>query len=404
MTVIEFKSCRTDIVFCLVDTTHQINDPWAKEVTKNIADFAIANLFSKGYTVLQGLDEDQLLRSANTYKWACVFAAGTEFINGTAFFDYVENLIKSEFFICGHILDRKDAFYELHQQCYLINLEQYRELGSPNIGKQQLGHKHRQNKPWRSTENFHDDYTPLWVSGGDEDSYYSHKCHGWHILGMAFDKDLKVLAWNQTARESKRYNYPESSSDFLQQSQWLYFRERYCANEFVHNVNTEYSNGYDRTLQQLIIPASGTLYLDLLDTNKPCRVIFYDYNTKALDHWREHAPVIDNIHYEFIQWDLLGQQPDLSFIDPSLPTFINFSNIFSYEGTCAFSPLKYRLYKENQLLQLLNKHIPDATVNFSLRAACGFYPVRLQGKVYEFEPIDINLLQKPSWHINQDWL
>lgn len=404
MNVIEFKSRRSDIVFCLVDTTHTVTDGWSKEVVKNLADYTISSLYGKGYTVLQGLDEDLLLKAAAVnYKWAVVFTTGTEFIAGDTFFNSIEKLIQNDFLVCGHILDRKDAYYELHSQCYLINLKQYSELRYPSIGQQELGSSHISNRPWRSLDNYHDDYTPLWVSGGDDTQHYKHKCHGWNLLSIAFDLDLNVLVWDNEARKGKRHNYPESNIDFLKQSQWLYFRERYCATEFVHTDNTEHGNGLLGHYTQLVVPASGTLFFDQLDPNALNTVIVYDYNIAALNHWQDKMPKLDNVEYKFVQWDLLGEEFDLTVIDPNKQTLINLSNIFAYEGTAAFSPLKYRLYKENKLLSKLKQYIPEAHVNFSLRAASGYLPLDLAGKAKHLDLVDLRQLTKPTWHINQEW-
>lgn len=405
MNVIEYKSTNTSIVFCLVDNTVAVQDTWAKEIAKNISDYTISTLYGKGYSVLQGLDEDQLLQQAmKKYQYAVVISTGTEFINGDRFFESLHDIVNNDFVLCGHVLDRGDAYYELHSQCYLLNLKKYKKIGCPAIGQQELGSPHVSNRPWRSNKNFHGTHTPTWIAGGEDSKIYNHKCHGWNILRTVFDLDLKVLIWDEISRSGKRYNYPENTKDFLKQSQWLYHRERFCSNNFVHGKNTEHSNGLNSQYTQMLIPASGALYLDQLDTTKQCIVYVYDYNNNALDYWKDQFVSSDSVVYKFINLDLLGEEIDITFLDSTQETLINVSNIFCYEGTCAFSPLKYRLFKENQLLSNLQKHIPEAHVNFSMRAASGFVPCDLAGKAKHLDTIDINLLKKPTWHVNQDWI
>jgi hypothetical protein len=196
MSLIKFNSIHKSIVFCFIDRTTEYTSAWTKEIIKNQSDYNINNLCLKGYSILQGYDENILLEEASKdYEHAVVFSTGTEFINGESFFDKIKEISNTDYFVVGHILDRKDAYYELHQQCYMINLSHYRELGFPHIGNQELGSTHRQMIPNRSLDNYHDDYTPVTVSGGYTVADYNHKCHGWNILSIAFRKNLKVLTW-----------------------------------------------------------------------------------------------------------------------------------------------------------------------------------------------------------------
>lgn len=401
MNIKTFKSRSNSIVFCCVDNTHVYTSSWTKELIKNQSDCSITHITSKGYSVVQGQDEDVLLKHvANNYQYAVVFTTGTEFINGSSFFDELNNLIKQDFFIAGHILDRGDAYYELHQQCYVVNLKYYKKLNMPEIGKQQLGAKHSQEVPWRSSENWHDDYTPKTISGGDRIKEYNHKCHGWNILKQAFDKDIPVLVFDDVIRNSKKHFYPEVQDEFLKHSKWLYARHNYCLTEFVHTSNTEWCNSQLSNIRQVFTPASGTWWTNHIDTVEPVDVVMYDYNQKALDYWKEHAPQISNVSYKFIKLDLMTDPIDVSFFNPELNTLINLSNIFVYEATAPFYSLEYRLHKENAAIITVKKTIPNAVINFSARACTGFADAPLYGEV---EPIKIQELNKPSWHVG-DWL
>jgi len=364
MNVIEFDpGWRTDIAFCFVDNTRTYQSN-IREFIKNQADGVLANIYNKGWTVYQWLDEDVLLRHAakKGHKWAVVFSTGTEFINGTVFFDAVLKLIKQDFFIAGHILDRNDAYYELHHQCYIVNLEIYNTLNCPSVGKQQLGLKHTQEIPRRSYENWHDDYTPKTISGGDQLKQYHHKCHGWNILSIAFEKDLPVLIFDESIRNNKKHFYPESSADFYKHLGWAYHRLNYCHDTFVHTSNTETVNLPTKTYKQIVTPASGVWFKDYID--KDTRVIMYDYNQASLDHWRSKYP-----EYKFVLCDLLADDNLLDCIDTTIEdTLINLSNIFNYEGTVFFYSLAYRKYKEQALIDSIQANIPSATIYFSLQA------------------------------------
>lgn len=402
MNTIHYPGTESKIVYIFVDKTHTYQSDWTKEIIKNISDYTISSVWSKKYNVIVGLDEDELLSFAvdQDYNFAVVLATGTEFINGDSFFQSVEDIATTEFFIAGHILDRKEAYYELHQQCYVINLKKFNRLGRPKIGQTALGHQHSQCVPRRSYENIHDDYTPIWVSGGDDRKEYQHKLHGWNILGLAFDKDERVIVFDDKFRNNKKYYYPENQQEFLQHLQWAYARERYCSDDFVHTENTEYVDVDEKDFECIITPASGTWFVPFIATDRPVKVIYYDYNQKSLDHWMKHAPSIENVSYEFVKIDLLGICDYESLFSRCVgKTLFNVSNIFCYEGTSMFSSLAYRLFKENELL----KHIPDRVYTFfNSRCCIGFVDAEYKGR--GLKPVSINKLLKPTWHINQDWM
>jgi len=412
MNVIEFKNFKkkSKIVFCMVDRTADVFSGWAKEITKNISEFVISNVYHKGYDLYQGLNEDELLNyvSQLDYTHAVVFSTGTEFINGTSFFDNVEDLIKQDFLVCGHILDRKDAYYELHHQCYILNLQLYKKLDKPFVGKQTLGVTHRQLEPNRSLENHHGNYTPLIVSRGNKYKTYNHCCHGWNILRIGFENNFPMLVFDDNFRNNKKHHYPESSNDFQKHSDWIYYRERYCISEMIHKQNTEISDQILDIVDTIVIPASGTSWFNWLDLSKSSKVIYYDYNLNSLEHWKYAAPKKENIEYEFLHTDLLGNTENILNVikRESLNNkriMINLSNIFCYEGTMALTPLAYRLHKENQLISAIKEINPDAYINFASRASTGFFTSIFEGKAKEFEPVNLSSLKKPTWRFDQDW-
>jgi hypothetical protein len=401
MNIKTFKGQSKSIVFCFVDNTHIYSSAWTTELIKNQSDFSITNITSKGYSVVQGQHEDTLLNYvADDYAYAVVFTTGTEFINGTSFFDEINNLVKEDFFIAGHILDRGDAYYELHHQCYVVNLKDYKEYNFPEIGQQELGSLHIETIPNRSKENYHDNYTPTWIRHGDRLNNYKHKCHGCNIISEALKKERPVLVFSDAIRTSKKHFYPEHQTEFLKHSEWLYARHNYCSTDFVHTSNTDWSNSQLSKIRQVFTPASGIWWVDHIATLDFVKVVMYDYNQKALDYWKQHAPRLSNVRYEFVKLDLLTDPIKLDMFDPNLDTLINLSNIFAYEATSPFYSLEYRLNKENAAITTVNEVLPNAIINFSARACTGFVDAPLFGDI---KPIKIQQLDKPSWHIG-DWL
>ena len=376
MNVIEFNTrWETDIVFCFVDNTRAYNSN-TREFMKNQADGTLANIYNKGWTVYQWLDEDILLRHAcnKGHKWAVVFSTGTEFTNGTAFFDAILKLTKQDFFLAGHLLDRYDAYYELHHQCYVINLEKYKDLEYPKIGQQKLGETHTQYAPYRSIDNIHDDYTPTEIRRGFTKKDYNHKCHGWNILSKALDIDAGIIVFDESIRNNKRHFYPESPNDFYKNLSWAYHRLNYCQTTHIHTINTETIHLPVKQYKQIITPASGVWFNNYLEPGGT--VIMYDYNRASLDYWKEQFS-----EYKYVQCDLLGEDNLLDYVDTNIKeTLINLSNIFNYEGTVFFYSLDYRKHKEKLLISDIRNAMPDAEIYFNMTAQL-------------FEIV-------PTWHFN----
>ena len=354
------------ITFCIVDDIDNYANDYIKATIKNIADFTVSNLLVKGYKVITGKDEDALLKNVQT-EYAVVMSPGTEYINGFAFFEALEELVQKDFFIAGHVLDRTmhDAYYELHHQCYVVNMSHYKRLQSPTVGVFEKDVSHAQIEPARSVDNWHDDYTPTFVMSGTRTVRYANRCHGWNFLRLAFENKLPVIVFDDNIRNNKKHYYPESERDYYKHKEAIEYKNYYCKYEFVHTENTEWDTGITSTYEQLVLPASGTLYLDTITSG---RVIFYDYNEKALAYWRENCPRKDNVEYVFVHTNLLEELSIVDHLDPNLKTLVNLSNIFSYEGTAAQYSLKHRLLAQENLLINLNKAVKDIDINFTQKA------------------------------------
>lgn len=214
------------IVFCILDIIDNCQSGESREVCVNLTDFLINRIDRRDYDIYISKDEDELLAevSRNGYTHAVVVSAGTSLGLSERLFDAIENQCKEDFFIAGHILDRKEhsyykknACFELHKQFYIINLDQYRELDCPVVGYEEWT-EYQQIAPLRSEEYLYNDpEIPAWIKKGTEMHTYSVKLHGWNILNIALENDKKLLTLNQQIRDSKKYLYYEYDHVFLSQ-------------------------------------------------------------------------------------------------------------------------------------------------------------------------------------------
>ena len=55
--------------------------------------------------------------------------------------DFIRNMINDDntlpASLIGHILDRKERYYQLHQQNFILNVDDWKHAGSPSFFKKQ---------------------------------------------------------------------------------------------------------------------------------------------------------------------------------------------------------------------------------------------------------------------------
>lgn len=456
MNVVKFKenTCndKDHIVFCIVDRTNVCREN--QETIKNISDWTIQNITILGYTVLVSTDEDTLLRTAaeSNAEHAVILSTGLEFVNSYDWFDRLEDFCKQDFFIAGHILDRKEFYYELHEQCYVVNLSTYKKLKLPQVGSQSFFDKHTQTMPLRSQENYHDDYTPLWIKPGINITEYQHRAHGWNLISTALSNNLPIRVFDQGLRDNKRYYYPNYAS-YHDQIGFLYSRQEFCSGVavYLNNSETLVKLDLDSPIQQLVVSASGLNWIHYLNQygfDHNTKVKFYDYSFLTLEYikhlienWNginyesfakqyhkekfsiidEYVPycgsqefqdidqqlwqkIIGTVKFEYHWVDLLNTETNINWIENLPQTIINLTNVFNYIGTATVRSIKNRIHSENNFILKLQSLCPDARVIFTRRAASGFgdLEVNLDRKAKDLKLTNLESLTKPTWHI-QDW-
>jgi len=471
---------KSDIAYAIIDKTSSYAEAWNKEIAKNVSDMTIHNITSNGYTVYVSLDEEQLLKelALTNIKYLVVMTTGTELTfdtdaqstdsTGDGFMEHAEKICRNtNFFLIGHVLDRKEWYYELHPQTYIINLDTYRQLGCPELGQPAFYSQHTQLAPNRSSDNVHDDYTPLAVSAGINKQLYLHKCHGWNILSIAFKNNLPVLVFDETFRNNKKHYYPEHPNSFLERVNFMFKRYNVCASAMLTPFNSDnlYINKkiFNGPLDQLITTSSGLNWVQQLEYHgyKQGTVVkFYDYNLLSLKFMKDviawdgndyaefcnqavrdtynflenryQTPIAgpknikqewsnfqkefndwnatwkrikELVSFEFHQINLLDSNTKADWINSTGNTLVNVTNIFNYVGTAPLYSVKSRVNSENIFLTNLNKRNPNAYVIFAGKAAHGFVQLTDQWpmQVKDVKLTNIESLQKPTWHMNADW-
>ena len=147
----------------------------------------------------------------------------------------VGNVIRDEpqYLAAAHILDWKERWYELHHQFVLINVNNWKKANKPYFGSWAKiswdGGVGIEELPVveRSKENFHDDYTPLWIKNTGKKFSVQHYAGaaaeislspGWRFIVQAYKHDMTIHNWDKNIRSKRTYYYPEEKSDQMWQS------------------------------------------------------------------------------------------------------------------------------------------------------------------------------------------
>ena len=458
------------IVFCILDITDDCKSGYAKEICVNLTDFLINRCDLHDHDILISKDENALIKTAadEGYAHAVLISAGTSLGLSDRLFEAVDNQCKEDFFIAGHILDRgensfykKNACFELHKQFYIINLDQYKELGSPTIGNEEWV-QHQQIAPVRSKEFLYDDpEIPVWIKQGVELKTYSVKLHGWNIINTALENDRKLITLNQQIRSSKKYLYYEHDHVFLRQLEDIKYHQFFCNNFFAgwNSDRLKLDLPFNGPVEQYASVGIGFNWIKNLETvgfTNETKVIFTDINHNCLmfmkkmveewdgknyadfywnnkpmlpnnppyipdtykdqiaeqwnkfletfDEWDLHWSQVKNLKYDYILIDYTASF-NFNWLEEDKKTLLNLSDLYNHAPFIASSSLKYRISCENNLLQKLKKKDPNITLITTSRAADGFWRSNGNKRIDiadNFIYTNIAELKSPEWH-KEDW-
>jgi hypothetical protein len=451
------------ILVGIVDNHHLCQSGWSHEVSKNLSDFLLHRFVAKDFDVWICTDEDQLLNEAasENYTHAVIVASGTSTKLSDRLFSAIDKLCQQDFCIAGHLIDRVDGYYEIHHQFYVVNLSEYKDLGSPFVGQAEEV-SHSEIKPIRSSEVINNNpELPVTISQGTDLTTYSSRWHGWNIFSKALNSGKRLVDLGPEIRNNKFYLYYEYDHVFLRQLRELTYNEFFVTNFFAgwNSDAIKNSINFQGPVEQYITVGIGFNWvynLKLLGITESTKVIFTDINHQCLDFMRKLATEWDGKDYHefyknnfpevpvgsqdptsyflavenewksfrdsFDDWDQFWLQVkqlkfdfvlidymanyNLEWITPGLKTLINLSDVFTHVPYVATQSLKYRVSCENYLINQLRSKDPEIFLLMTSRATDGFHPETSRIKqdvVKNFDLTDINVIKKPSWH-NTDWV
>lgn len=222
----------------------------------------------------------------------------------------------------GHILDRKEEWYEVHPQFVFIRTSHWNVSGRPLFGKDG-DHSNNVVNVRRSFDNFHDDYTPLWVESEEGFNSYDRLRNGWLVMNNLLLSGFEIKPFDTLIRNMKAYCYPEYNSEkfynLLKEKRYsedidytkrVLLGQLSIPNELVWLFNTEemrMTEDIDVSYDNILTTCSGFKFLDIIKSNllnENGRVILYDNNTNSIE-WFNY--IMNSYHIDII--DLVMNKP-----------------------------------------------------------------------------------------------
>ena len=195
-----------------VDISDKIKNITALAFSRNITEYWIQELSNYNLKITCKKTHDEVLNWAADSDLSYVIVAniGNNFSKRYNFIQELPEWLEQNkgFTVVGHVLDKKEKYYELHHQFFMVNVNWWKQAGRPTVGNEEFNTEWTTNEPTRSAENWHDEYTPHWISAGSNSKNYSGRRFGWNIIKTALDHG-RVYSFNEKQRDSKYYLYPE---------------------------------------------------------------------------------------------------------------------------------------------------------------------------------------------------
>jgi len=251
--------------------------------------------------------DDGLKRHARRYNDHILFmAAGCRITEDNVIIDIMKEIDNNPDYLCAaHILDwtNKDRWYELHHQFVMINIKTWNDIGCPKFGGW-TDDKKELPVIERSVENFHDDYTPLWIKDSSKRRVQRYSNPGWNLIGEGMRWGCDIINWNELIRSKRTFYYPETDTELFWEcikekkmdARITNFNQKKFLEFITHGVQDQIwlynsedmainSRALDEKYDIIALPASGFKYLDVFKSNilnEGGKLIIYDFNPKAL--------------------------------------------------------------------------------------------------------------------------
>jgi len=153
-------------------------------------------------------------------KWAIVITSGNLIIRQEIFTQAIDFAVEHKTPLVGHIIDQ-GGYFHIHPQFFVLDLEVYSIIGCPTLEYHVTPITIQTKETTRSSENVHDDHTPLWVNKNINENqciYTSdHSYFGIRLISKLVEHGYPILNIPDTVSKEKKYSYPDHTQTQLRE-------------------------------------------------------------------------------------------------------------------------------------------------------------------------------------------
>lgn len=282
-----------------INDTNYINPDYIEKV-QNLMSYWYMELSTqvkvKSFTYYESAFE--FARDYNYDHLICV-KPGNDFEIKGRFIEKLDNFLNDDIVIAGHILDKGNRYYELHNQCFYINVKIWKELGCPDIGHSNDGSIDCI-EPIRSAENFHDDYTPYYIKPSSVTKTYSNLKFGYNLINSFLKAGYTINAFDEKVRNSKFFAYPEDPEVHERYKQLYNFN--FIKKYYLYNTEKQrLENIPNKKIKRFATVCAGLNHLKVLKDkgySKDTKLLFYDWDEFSVEIMKSIYNEWDGKNYE----------------------------------------------------------------------------------------------------------
>ena len=213
-----------DVGIGILDISRDIPNATIQKRTFDMTYFYINRMMRMGLVRYLGqhLTVDEILEAAakQNLPYCMVACQGLLLFRGPSLVtqsrQYAER--NPEFFVVGHIMNKKNKYPGLHRQYLFVNVQKWIDLGKPVFDEMGYFADRSPILPDYSVSEsvVHSEYTPLWIeSGSGEAQKWNFTNDGSNWILTAIRNNIKIDNLDNNMRESKVFLYPYSDSELL---------------------------------------------------------------------------------------------------------------------------------------------------------------------------------------------